>query len=212
MSVVPSSITSQLKQVVTTDEDTRKRKLEGTEPNQQEKRRRLDSASNRSHNDIRQNNPRRYKDRVYPQRKKSNATFEHGNYWDYYGYRNKGYHGLDPRLEVLDPSWFSGAKCLDVGCNAGIFTLDLAVLFDIESVLGIDIDNKLINKAKGNLTKYVRIYDFWRDKTVNNKSKEKRIYKRESNFSGAETGRSNVQEKDSANFFLGTKSSQNKRD
>lgn len=72
-----------------------------------------------------------------------------------YRYRNKGYRGFDPRLEVMDASWFVGAKCLDVGCNAGIFTLDLAVLFDIGSILGVDIDQKLITKAKGNLVKYV---------------------------------------------------------
>lgn len=68
-------------------------------------------------------------------------------------YRNKGYSGTDPRLEVLEASWFAGAKCLDVGCNAGIFTLDLALLFDVESILGVDIDHKLINKAKGNLVR-----------------------------------------------------------
>jgi len=42
---------------------------------------------------------------------------------------------------------------LDIGCNAGVLTLDVAIQFNVESILGIDIDGKLILKAFGELEK-----------------------------------------------------------
>jgi len=34
-----------------------------------------------------------------------------------------------PPWQVLDPSWFRGKDCLDIGCNEGVVTLDIALLF-----------------------------------------------------------------------------------
>lgn len=68
-------------------------------------------------------------------------------------YRNKGFSG-DPRIGVLSADLFNGKKCLDVGCNSGLFTLDLVVTFDIVSMKGIDIDASLIEKANKNQEKY----------------------------------------------------------
>eukprot|EP01126_Amoeba_proteus_P039984 TRINITY_DN4241_c0_g1_i6.p1 TRINITY_DN4241_c0_g1~~TRINITY_DN4241_c0_g1_i6.p1 ORF type:complete len:347 (-),score=72.81 TRINITY_DN4241_c0_g1_i6:128-1168(-) len=95
-----------------------------------------------------------YKRRHFKSGENRNPLFEHGNYLDYYGYRNKGYCGLDPRLDVLDAGLFEGACCLDVGCNAGLVTLDLALVFGVRSVVGIDIDHVLIRKANHNLKRY----------------------------------------------------------
>eukprot|EP01127_Copromyxa_protea_P017453 TRINITY_DN5309_c0_g1_i1.p1 TRINITY_DN5309_c0_g1~~TRINITY_DN5309_c0_g1_i1.p1 ORF type:complete len:376 (+),score=108.30 TRINITY_DN5309_c0_g1_i1:107-1234(+) len=137
----------------------KKRKHEGEEAlTQDSKKRKIESTESSSPKSNGTNQTQKsYKDRKNPSRKKSNQIFEHGNYLDYYGYRNKGYSGRDPRLSVLDPSLFTKAKCLDVGCNAGIFTLDLAVVFDIQSIHGVDIDHRLINKARGNFTKYCKV-------------------------------------------------------
>jgi len=74
-----------------------------------------------------------------------------GNYPDYYGYRNKGLGELDPRISVMKKEWFENKSCLDIGCNTGIFTLDLALQFDMASLLGIDLDKKLVQQAKLNL-------------------------------------------------------------
>src|SRR4051812_4278117 len=35
----------------------------------------------------------------------------------------------DPRLEALNPSWFKGKRCLDIGCNAGDLTIAVGMLF-----------------------------------------------------------------------------------
>ncbi|KAI9136852.1 Bicoid-interacting protein 3-domain-containing protein [Paraphysoderma sedebokerense] len=73
----------------------------------------------------------------------------YGNYSGYYGYRSKKQDGLiDPRLRSLDSSLFEGKKCLDVGCNSGAVTVDIAQLLRPSYILGIDIDQKLIKKAR----------------------------------------------------------------
>jgi hypothetical protein len=71
----------------------------------------------------------------------------YGNYHRYYGYRCGGALSEDPRLAVLDRGWFSGRRCLDVGCNEGIVTLAVASRFASRSMLGVDIDAALIRKA-----------------------------------------------------------------
>jgi 7SK snRNA methylphosphate capping enzyme len=70
--------------------------------------------------------------------------FQYGNYPDYYDYRTKG---LDPRIKALKKEWFENKKCLDIGCNSGKFTIDVAMYFRPKSILGIDIDAKLIEAA-----------------------------------------------------------------
>lgn len=48
----------------------------------------------------------------------------------YYGYRLHQ-HNLaeDPRLSLLDPTWFRGRRVLDVGCNEGLVSIGVAAKF-----------------------------------------------------------------------------------
>ena len=74
--------------------------------------------------------------------------YEHGNYDAYYGYRYQSDGGDDPRLAAFDPSWFRGRDCLDIGCNAGRLTIAIARKFGVASMVGVDIDAKLVARAK----------------------------------------------------------------
>lgn len=50
---------------------------------------------------------------------------------------------------------FEGKDILDVGCNIGHITLSVARDFGAKSVVGIDIDKKLISIARKNIKHYV---------------------------------------------------------
>ena len=96
--------------------------------------------------------------------KQHRTTYQYGNYEAYYGYRyaNLGPRrgadpvGLDPRLGALDPSWFRGGTCLDIGCNAGHLTIAIAQTFEVASMLGVDIDAALVTKACEHLRAHER--------------------------------------------------------
>jgi 7SK snRNA methylphosphate capping enzyme len=47
----------------------------------------------------------------------------------------------------MEKPWFQNRRCLDIGCNEGVVTLSLAMRFGTECMLGVDIDQTLINKA-----------------------------------------------------------------
>jgi hypothetical protein len=51
----------------------------------------------------------------------------------------------------MQPEWFSGRRCLDMGCNEGLLTLGLATKFGCDSMLGLDIDAALVHKAARHL-------------------------------------------------------------
>ncbi|KAI9203377.1 Bicoid-interacting protein 3-domain-containing protein, partial [Polychytrium aggregatum] len=74
----------------------------------------------------------------------------HGNYDQYYATRNLNTR-IDPRLLLMDPSWFAGKRILDIGCNAGMVSLQLAMYYLPRHVQGIDIDPSLIRKANHDL-------------------------------------------------------------
>lgn len=48
----------------------------------------------------------------------------------------------------------TSATCLDVGCNVGLFTLEVVRHFPLASMLGSELDPRLVGRAKGNLKKY----------------------------------------------------------
>lgn len=50
---------------------------------------------------------------------------------------------------------FFGKDVLDIGCNIGHITLSIARDFCAKSVVGLDIDKKLINIARKNVCYYV---------------------------------------------------------
>lgn len=74
---------------------------------------------------------------------------EHGNYKNYYQKRKPSVHG-DARLAVIPPAWLKGARVLDVGCNSGVVTIELAQKFAPARVTGVDIDDTLIAAARKN--------------------------------------------------------------
>ena len=49
--------------------------------------------------------------------------------------------------QVMERCWFSGRRCLDVGCNSGVLTLALATRFGTASMHGVDIDKPLVQMA-----------------------------------------------------------------
>lgn len=86
--------------------------------------------------------------------KKIREKFHCGNYIAYYGYRNVD-RVKDPRLELLPKELFEGRDVLDIGCNAGIVTIAVASCYLPKSILGIDVDQRLIGLAKRNVRRYM---------------------------------------------------------
>lgn len=70
----------------------------------------------------------------------------------YYGYRNPSSEDL--RLVSFRSEWFQDRDILDIGCNAGHVTICVARDFNPKSIVGIDIDPKLIASARKNIKTY----------------------------------------------------------
>ncbi|TMW53835.1 hypothetical protein DOY81_001120 [Sarcophaga bullata] len=89
-------------------------------------------------------------------RNASREKFIYGNYSQYYGYRNgdKDFH--DIRLDVFaqNKEIFRDKQVLDIGCNSGFITMEVAKRFEVKSIIGLDIDKSLINQATKTLTKH----------------------------------------------------------
>lgn len=79
---------------------------------------------------------------------KSQPKYQHGNYDRYYGYRNP--NAKDVRIVVFaeHPHLFDNADVLDIGCNTGIISIAVARELRVRSIIGIDIDKSLINRAR----------------------------------------------------------------
>ncbi|XP_075145525.1 U6 snRNA methylphosphate capping enzyme Amus [Haematobia irritans] len=80
---------------------------------------------------------------------KVKEKFIYGNYTQYYGYRNKDKDFHDIRLDVFEKykDSFKDKLVLDVGCNSGFITMEVAKRFEVKSIVGLDIDKHLINQA-----------------------------------------------------------------
>ena len=76
-------------------------------------------------------------------------TFQYGNYDRYYGYRTPNFE--DPRLRCFRQGWLEDKDVLDIGCNAGHATICVAQEFNPKTIVGIDIDPKLITMARNNV-------------------------------------------------------------
>ncbi|GAA6023147.1 hypothetical protein JCM10207_005742 [Rhodosporidiobolus poonsookiae] len=79
-----------------------------------------------------------------------------GNYKSYYLRRRAAGTGSslsapDPRLALVPPEWLKGKKVLDVGCNSGLVTIEIAQRFGAARVTGVDVDAELVKSAKGNV-------------------------------------------------------------
>jgi hypothetical protein len=111
------------------------------------------------------------------QKEDKKPRFEFGNYKNYYSYRPKDVNQKDLRLDILKRELFFRKHCLDIGCNDGTMTtfmgsllpllhtfsiflflfsfLFLALLLSAKgmalSIIGIDIDESLIQRANQRL-------------------------------------------------------------
>ncbi|CAK9329412.1 unnamed protein product [Citrullus colocynthis] len=92
-------------------------------------------------------------------KKRRKHAFPYGNYRDYYGYRVGQKVVEDPRLKVFKKEWFEGKDCLDIGCNNGIVTIQIARKFNCRSILGVDIDSDRVDDAYWNLRRATRLGD-----------------------------------------------------
>lgn len=113
---------------------------------------------------------------VEPVVKKANITlqsnpekikFMYGNYRNYYGSRRSGaikdseaVNGdkesetvKDERLKCIDIDWIKNKRILDIGCNSGAISIELAQYFNVSSVVGVDIDPNLVASARFALQK-----------------------------------------------------------
>jgi len=59
----------------------------------------------------------------------------------------------DPRIDLFKEEWIHDKRCLDIGCNEGVFTILIADKYSPHLIIGCDIDFKLIEKAIINLRK-----------------------------------------------------------
>lgn len=88
--------------------------------------------------------------------KRKREQFKFGNYQNYYFKRlGSGETLTDFRLELFEghPEYFKGKRVLDIGCNSGFVTINFAKKLHPASILGIDIDGSLVDKAKQDLEK-----------------------------------------------------------
>lgn len=87
--------------------------------------------------------------------KANKEKFIYGNYSQYYGYRNKDKDFHDIRLDVFKEHLeiFRNKQILDIGCNSGFITMEVAKQLECKSIVGLDIDKSLINQAIKNLTR-----------------------------------------------------------
>jgi len=83
----------------------------------------------------------------------ASRSFNDGNYDRYYGYRKQSASNnleawTDPRLDLVRAEWFIGCNVLDIGCNVGQLSVEIARRFGAKHMIGIDIDESLVAKAR----------------------------------------------------------------
>ncbi|KAE9390316.1 Bin3-domain-containing protein [Gymnopus androsaceus JB14] len=64
-------------------------------------------------------------------------------YGNYHGYYLKRPSVNDPRLALLPENIFQGKCVLDIGCNEGFVTCEIAQAWNAHKVVGVDIDDTL---------------------------------------------------------------------
>ena len=87
-------------------------------------------------------------DALLPPRGPAARKFVYGNYDGYYGYRHADAATTEPRLRALRPEWFRGRRCVDIGCNSGLITAAIAETFGPRQIVGLDIDERLVARAR----------------------------------------------------------------
>jgi 7SK snRNA methylphosphate capping enzyme len=78
---------------------------------------------------------------------KSRQIPSNGNYRGYYKFREKQMVDNITRISGFQSSWFYEQRVLDIGCNDGTLTIMIAKDYNPMSVIGIDVDQRLIDAA-----------------------------------------------------------------
>ncbi|CAF0770940.1 unnamed protein product [Adineta steineri] len=97
------------------------------------------------------NNPRKYptrKKNYGVKRRRNIPPPRYGNFQGYYGYRQPNH---DQRFQYLEQNWFHNKQVLDVGCHTGHVTFYVAEHFQPTQIVGVDIDQQLIQRARHQL-------------------------------------------------------------
>lgn len=85
-------------------------------------------------------------------------NFMYGNYKHYYGKRilDKDFH--DIRLDILgsQAEMFRDKQLLDIGCNSGHLSIQIARKFEVKSLVGLDIDRGLVKDAQNTIIQLKR--------------------------------------------------------
>eukprot|EP01038_Epipyxis_sp_PR26KG_P004151 gene4151-5911_t len=75
---------------------------------------------------------------------------DRGNYKGYYKFRSN----MNDRIKLFRMEWFEGKICLDMGCNEGLVTIEIAKMMNPEYIVGIDCDKILIESADSKLKRF----------------------------------------------------------
>lgn len=78
---------------------------------------------------------------------KSHQTPSNGNYRGYYKFRERQMMDNITRIAGFEAAWFYEQRVLDIGCNDGSLTIMIAKDYNPMSVIGIDVDPRLIEAA-----------------------------------------------------------------
>lgn len=87
-----------------------------------------------------------------------------GNYKGYYKFRELQHDENSNRIVGFQDSWFHDQRVLDIGCNEGDLTMLIASKFHPASVVGIDVDKRLIESAGASLKRAMYEYRMKRKK------------------------------------------------
>ncbi|CRK90629.1 CLUMA_CG004331, isoform A [Clunio marinus] len=86
--------------------------------------------------------------------KRKFVEFKYGNYSNYYFKRFKSESiEKDSRITLFEshPEFFRHKKILDIGCNSGYITIQIAKKLSPTEILGVDLDGNLIDQARRDL-------------------------------------------------------------
>ncbi|CAF2395331.1 unnamed protein product [Rotaria sp. Silwood2] len=84
----------------------------------------------------------------YGKKRRHSQPPRYGNFQGYYGYRQPNH---DQRFQYLEHNWFHNKQVLDVGCHTGHVTFYVAEHFQPDQIVGVDIDQQLIQQARHQL-------------------------------------------------------------
>ncbi|UJR28388.1 hypothetical protein I4U23_009629 [Adineta vaga] len=113
------------------------------------------------------NNPMTYTNRKkrYGKKRRHIPPPRYGNFQGYYGYRQPNH---DQRLQYFEQNWFHNKQVLDIGCHTGHVTFYVAEHFQPTQIVGVDIDQQLIQRARHQLWNRIQTFNSTNNSIINN--------------------------------------------